>query len=60
MEIIQADEQGVAERRLFDQGLDVLKQPESLLRGGMQVAEGLARYEGLVAVEQRVKEGVQL
>ena len=60
LEVIEADEQGVPECCLFDQRLDVLEQPEPLLRGCVMVAEGLARDEGIVAVEERVEERVEL
>ena len=60
MKVIKADEQGTSQRFRFDQRLDVLKQPEPLLRGRVLVAEGIARKEGLVAAEERVEEHVKL
>jgi hypothetical protein len=60
VQVIEADEQGVPECRLFDQGLDVLEQPEPLLGGRVLVAEGAARDEGVVPGEERVEERVEL
>jgi hypothetical protein len=47
VKVINADGQRTLERFLFDQRLDVLKEPEPLFRTGVQVAEGVAREEGL-------------
>jgi hypothetical protein len=59
VEVIKANEQRTSQGRLFNQRLDVLKQPEPLLRGRVQVIEGVAREERVVAVEERIEEHVK-
>jgi hypothetical protein len=59
VKVIEADEQRISQRRLFKQRLDVLQQPEPLLRGRVQVTEGVARDEGVVAAEERIEEHVK-
>jgi hypothetical protein len=59
VQVIKADEQRISQCRLFNERLDVLKQPEPLLRGRVQVAEGVARDERVVAAEERIEEHVK-
>jgi hypothetical protein len=60
VKVIKADEQRTSQRCLFDQRLDVLKQPEPLFQGRVQVTEGVACDEGLVAAEERIEQHVEL
>lgn len=56
LEVVEANQDRIFERGLFNQSLDVLKKPEPLLRRRMQVAQRVRGGEGPLTLEKRAVE----